>query len=335
MAQRDDLLAGRPPNTFAAMEGTLAVEDGLQLYLEAKDAANAHKRNWNKRFTSIKRLCRMLVAEFGSNRPIASLKPADWTRLMVRARKSFRSPNTLKLCVIEVRTIFNWLAENDYIERVPKFGTGFKSPTADEIAEFTERQRRTHGQRHYSADEIRKQLQLADSPLQKSWVLLGINMGCGAVDMSMLRSYEIDLENGWWRNRRVKTKAPREGKLWRRTVEQLRAYQGHERPDPHSAADEEWFFLNEEGRQFKSSQVRERIRNLIENCGHRRHGVVTYGWRRSFETFASESVDQTAIDLVMGHKDKSMAATYRQSFPEARLVAVAETVEHAVFGEVS
>ena len=49
-----------------------------------------------------------------------------------------------------------------------------------------------------------------------------------------------------------------------------------------------------------------------------------------FETIAGETGDQVAVDHVMGHADRSMAAVYRQRISDDRLIKVAESVRQSV-----
>jgi integrase len=51
-----------------------------------------------------------------------------------------------------------------------------------------------------------------------------------------------------------------------------------------------------------------------------------YGLRHTFKTVAGESRDQVAVDRVMGHTDKSMAANYRARISDARLIDVVNVV---------
>ena len=66
-----------------------------------------------------------------------------------------------------------------------------------------------------------------------------------------------------------------------------------------------------------------------------RPGVGFYSLRRTFETVAGETLDQPAVDLVMGHTPNAndMAARYRQRIGDERLEAVAEHVRKWLFKE--
>jgi hypothetical protein len=56
-----------------------------------------------------------------------------------------------------------------------------------------------------------------------------------------------------------------------------------------------------------------------------------YSLRHGFETVAGETGDQVAVDAVMGHKDRTMAAHYREGISDERLVAVTNHVRSWLF----
>ena len=58
----------------------------------------------------------------------------------------------------------------------------------------------------------------------------------------------------------------------------------------------------------------------------KRPGLNFYALRHTFETIAGESMDQVAVNHIMGHVDNSMAAAYRERISDDRLRAVVEMV---------
>jgi len=66
---------------------------------------------------------------------------------------------------------------------------------------------------------------------------------------------------------------------------------------------------------------------IVVNAKRQLHQTVGfYSLRRTHETVASETKDQPAIDLSMGHGSPDMASLYRQRLGDDRLEAVAKHV---------
>jgi integrase len=69
-----------------------------------------------------------------------------------------------------------------------------------------------------------------------------------------------------------------------------------------------------------------RFARLLKRLELNRPGVGFYTLRHVFRTVADGARDPVATDLIMGHADGSMGATYRERIDAARLVAVANHV---------
>ena len=70
---------------------------------------------------------------------------------------------------------------------------------------------------------------------------------------------------------------------------------------------------------------------LLVKLGLKRPRLGFYGLRHSFRTAADSAGDRSAIDLIMGHSDPSMAAHYVGRIDDGRLEAVAEHVRSWLF----
>ena len=55
-------------------------------------------------------------------------------------------------------------------------------------------------------------------------------------------------------------------------------------------------------------------------------GRTFYDLRHTFATIAGGSLDQVAVNAIMGHADASMAAAYRETIADSRLLAVVNHV---------
>lgn len=62
-----------------------------------------------------------------------------------------------------------------------------------------------------------------------------------------------------------------------------------------------------------------------------RHGLGFYALRHTFETIAGESLDQVAVNHIMGHVDPSMAGVYRERISDERLQHVVDVVHRWLF----
>ncbi|MFH1923060.1 MAG: hypothetical protein ABIP48_24615, partial [Planctomycetota bacterium] len=77
------------------------------------------------------------------------------------------------------------------------------------------------------------------------------------------------------------------------------------------------------------------FRGLLKSLGLYRPGVGHYSLRHVFRTVADETLDFPAVNLVMGHVDRTMGATYRERIDDDRLVAVTEHVRGWLFDQAN
>ena len=70
---------------------------------------------------------------------------------------------------------------------------------------------------------------------------------------------------------------------------------------------------------------------LLAKTGLNRAGLSFYALRHTFETIAGESLDQIAVNAIMGHVDSTMAAVYRERIGDDRLLAVTDHVRRWLF----
>jgi integrase len=121
-------------------------------------------------------------------------------------------------------------------------------------------------------------------------------------------------------------------------VKAIKAYLA-KRPPPRDEANDGLLFITKYGKPWAKTAVdnpvTKEMRKLIDEVGIKRPGLGFYGLRRTFETQGGESLDQVAVDFIMGHAppDGDMSAVYRQRISDERLVAVTEHVREWLFGK--
>jgi integrase len=135
---------------------------------------------------------------------------------------------------------------------------------------------------------------------------------------------------------RPKTAVERRAKLWTETIVSLRSSIADRPPAKHEE-DDDLVFITKYGKPWaksgKSNPISVEFRKLLASLTLYRQGLNFYALRHTFETIASGSRDQVAVNHVMGHADASMAAVYREKIEDDRLVAVADHVHDSLFGD--
>jgi len=175
----------------------------------------------------------------------------------------------------------------------------------------------------------------------KAMILLGTNCGFGNNDVARLSKSNVDLKTEWLVFPRPKTGVPRRAKLWPETIDAIKTVL-KKRPEPKDPDDADYVFVT----KMKHSWAKETAGNnpvslmfkkLLKEEELYRPGVGFYSLRRTFETVAGETLDQPAIDLVMGHTPHAndMSARYRQRVNDERLEMVAEHVRKWLFPPVT
>jgi integrase len=269
--------------------------------------------------------CSKVVADFfGRGRSLESLRPGDFDRY----RSSFPatwSPVMTNHHLRHVRAIFKWANDRELTERPIKYQSGLELASKDKIRKHLAGKE----QKLFSAQEIHALLASATVPM-KAAIMLGINCAYGLADCGQLEQSMIDLKKSWLGQHRNKTGIPREAWLWPETVQAIRAaiavrpattierldayvfLTSHRRP---------WF---EDGANSSPASIAFRKVKIAANCD--RKGIGFYSLRHTFQTVAGDSVDQIAVNLIMGHHDPGMAANYRHGIDPARVKAVCQHV---------
>ncbi|WP_197440207.1 tyrosine-type recombinase/integrase [Polystyrenella longa] len=221
------------------------------------------------------------------------------------------------------------------IDKPVRYGSGFAKPSRKKMRES----RNQSTARMLEAKEIKLLLDDAGPDL-KAMILVGLNCGFGQSDLSSLPQSAID-----WRAKmidypRPKTAIPRRCPLWPETMQAMRDAI-EVRPEPKHPADADLCFLTRRGERWvKISQGEKKawsdslglkFGKLLRKHDLKRPGLNFYALRHTFETIAGESLDQVAVNHIMGHVDNSMSARYRERIGDDRLIAVSNHVRKWLF----
>ena len=325
LREKDYLLAGRTPPTEGEVGTT--TRDLVNTFLTAKETSRDSGEITQRTFDDYYKTCDLIIKQFGKHRLVLDLRPADFDAFRAVLAKT-RGLTALGNEINRIRIVFRYAYESCLLDAPIRFGPSFKRPTKGAIR----KQKAATGPRLYEVDEIRAMLECA-KPQMKAMVLLACNGGLGNGDVGRLEFRHI--KNGWVEYPRPKTGIERRFPLWSETKAALKQVTT-ERKEPANEQDENIIFLTSRRvRWYKGTArcpVSAEFRKLAKAAGVYRERVGFYGLRHVFETIASATMDQPAVDRVMGHGDGSMAAVYRERLDDDRLQRVVDHVRAWLFG---
>ena len=335
---------GKIPET----EERLSVSDLCELFLESREQLYKTGELAARTWRDYQRIANVVAAYF-KERQVEHLTPADFALFRQHLAKG-KSIVTLANLVRVSRVIFRYAKSGGHLEQIPEFGDGFNEPSRKHLRRDRNEQRREHGLKMFTAEQIRLILEHEETSLQiRAMVYLGINAAYGNKDCSQLLRSQITRRGGrhWLEVERVKTQVERRCPLWPETVAALAAVR-EVRPDPRLPADADRVFLTKTGlpwvRDVTSSndevaksfgRLLEQIQTGTDDDGRpvylKRRGLSFYALRHTVETIGDEVRDKNALNLILGHVDESMAAIYRERLADERLVDVVEYVRRWLF----
>jgi integrase len=326
--QKDDLHAGRTPRTSG--DG-LTLRQLLNRFLTSKkrllDSGDITALTWRDYYEA----CARVAKSIRVSRLVSNLAADDFEGLRADLSQT-RGPTALANDITRIRSVFKYGYDSGLIDRPVRFGPAFKKPSRRVLRKV----RHDNGPWMFEAAEVRRILDAAD-PQLRAMILLGANCGFGNTDCAMLTLRHIDLEAGWIDFPRPKNENPRRCPLWPETLAAIREVL-ESRPDSRKAEDAELVFLTVKGGRWAKVGDRplsKRMRTLLQRLGIHRKGLGFYCLRRTFEAVAGETIDQPAVDRIMGHIPAAddMAARCRQRISDDRLRAVTEHVRGWLFRE--
>ncbi len=324
-----------PPEEEATGVTVADLVNHFLAYKEGKrDAGELAVRSWRALYDT----CAHVVKVFGRSRIVDGLTPNDFAKLKAALAKG-RGACSVRNEMQRVRCVFRYALDNRLIDRPPAYGSQFDKPPIKQVRRERRLAKAKNGSRMFDAAEIRAMLSEAKQPL-RTMVLLAVNAGMGAADLSELPLSSVDLDRGILDYPRIKTETDRLCVLWPETIAAIRDWLAR-RPKAKSQADDGLLFLTVRGARWLKVSLRgspkdaigQEFKKVCKRLGIKRAGLGFYGLRRSFRTVADEALDRVATDLIMGHVDVSMAGHYREHVTEARLRAVVEHVRRWLFPE--
>jgi integrase len=338
LAEKDDLLDGRVPRSRLDANAA-SLKDLCNQFLTTKKSMFDTGELSVHSFTDYHRVCETLVETFGGERLLTDLRPDDFELLRTNWAKTW-GPVRLGGEINRVRIVFNYAFKNGLIDRPIRYGEGFNRPSKKTLRLA----RAEKGVCMFEAAELRKMIGAASQPL-KAMLLLAINSGLGNSDIGQMALTAVDLKMKWLDYPRPKTGVQRRCPLWPETIKAIAEWL-KKRPGPSDADDARLLFLtvrgaawhktklvcDENGRpkRLNDQPITHECRKLLDRLkikGNRNF----YAIRHTFETIGGESLDQVAVNAIMGHDDGSMASNYRERVTDERLQRVVEHVRAWLF----
>jgi len=339
--QQDDLRAGRVPRSKD--EAGLRLADLCNKFLAGKRIDQSAGRLSPRTYVEYARTCGLLIDIFGRDRLVSDLGPVDFETLYNKLSDK-HGLTTIGREVTMVRSVFKYGLEMDLLDKAVKFGPRFKSPSKTDKRKLRGKNKREHGARVFTAEEIRRLIEAAPAQL-RAMIFLGINGGLGNSDLANLPKSALDLDGGWIDYPRVKSGIDRRVPLWPETVAALRAVIG-KTIKAKDAADADMVFLTRTGQRWvrydliekeneagklevtgrADDAVAKAFAKLVRELDIYRRGLSFYTLRHNCETIGGGCRDQVAVDQILGHCDNTMSAEYREHVEDERLRAVVDHI---------
>lgn len=315
------------PAADAPREPKLTIGEACELFLESKKQMKDSLENLPRTYADYARTCDRVRAFWGDAREVESLAPKDFS-----AYKKWRAETcnvvTVGNEVTRVKSLLKWLEASQLIATVAT-GPDFRKPSK----KVMRRHRRLNGAKIFSADEVHMLIHEAGTAM-RAMIYLAINCGFHNIDCESLpvSLAKVACETGWVEYARSKTEVERRCPLWPETVDALRQAivlreELAARSDPTDGLSEHQnAFVLASGKPFNMNSVPicKRFQQIRKNAFVHKGGF--YWFRHTFATIGGESLDQVAVDSIMGHVDPSMSAVYRHEISDKRLLHVTETV---------
>ena len=300
----------------------ITVRDAFNAFLTAKKKAVEAKSLSSRSWEDYKRTLKRLSISIGENRAIDAITQHDFDAYRMRFATT-NNPVSVGNEITRIKTALKWLTKSKVCKQ-HEFGPDFRKPTAL----VARRHKRAAGVKLFEPGQI---LSLLDESglRMRCMILLGINCAYHNSDCEtlLLTQLKAALKTGIIEHARSKTEIERACPLWPETLEAAKNWI-ERRPD--SKSDLAFVLPNGKPLSTTNADVAKRFRAVREAADIPLGG---FSWlRKTFATYASESLDQVAVNFIMGHVDASTPGVYRQLIREKRLHKVTEHLRAWLFG---
>ncbi|HBE70981.1 MAG TPA: integrase [Planctomycetaceae bacterium] len=276
-----------------------------------------------------KATCEFLVGEVGKTLPAKLCGPQRFESIRLALARRYNINGQSKR-IGQIRSIFTTAHEDAITDTPPNFGRSFRKPSAAAFRKL----RAAKGDQSFSPSEIHALLAAAKVNM-RAMILLGLQAGFGNEDCAALPRTAI--RDGWLTWARVKTSVQRRVPLWPETELAISKAIEH----ANSKGEDSLCFIGLRGKHYISpKKTGGRVTGefvTTRNSAGVNPARTFYDLRRTFETVASSTVDQPAIDAIMGHtpSESNMPARYRQGLlPDYRLRGVVDCVREWLGGDI-
>jgi len=323
--------------SIACVDESLTLGELVKRYLqEVKNRVDAHELSLRTLDSYLRELTKF-AGFIGADVDVSALRPEHFARYMEHLTRARKLGNCARRRVrTDITAMLNFGRKNGWYPAVPT-GAAWRSPPIDRASLRQARMRA--GKTDYSdrlptGDEIDKLLAGA-TPSFKAIILLMINAGLGPADIGRLKWRHLDLEHGRLTFPRPKTGVERRAYIWKKTRRALLTVQKLKRIAAAIAKNGEDapIFISEQGNLMYRESLRTAevevdgvkcrkvvgvkvenavsitVRRLIKITGLP-PGLKPYSLRHAAKTYAKASRDPDAVNLMMGHQDRSIPGVY-------------------------
>jgi integrase len=306
-----DLYAGRAVRAAAVTDGT-SLKDLFNRVLADWEADVDAGKLESDTHTAQKRTLRRFLKFTGPARPWSDLCPDDFTAYAAHLHRIKLGPYSFNRERAYILAAFNHADGQDWIERAPKFGKGFRRMPLGKMRE-------AKVVRCFESTDVNALLGIASDELF-AMILLGLNGGFGPSDCGALPWSRVELANALIRFPRVKNNIPRTMPVWPETLAALRSLRA-------SRPDDELVFRTKYGNAWTDNSVAHEFAKLAERAGLKlEKGVGINACRHTFATLANEVRDTDARRHIMGRKLPNLDDIYVETLFVARLRSVTDHV---------
>lgn len=253
------------------------------------------------------RALRRFVKFIGPSRAWNTLTPSEFARYgkHLRSKLGGYSYNRERAAIV---AMFNFADEQDWIDRVPKFGKLFRRVPRGEL-------RADKRGRLVSKAEIKLLLSTA-KPQMWAMILLAVNAGMGPKDIAAIPWDAIDESTGRVSFPRVKNNIPRAFYLWPETLKAMQAIRGESR----------LVFRTRAGNEWNGIAIAHQIQRHRKTVKKLARPITMYDFRHTFATHANEVRDTDARRHIMGRLLPNLDDVYVEGLFEQRLKRVTDHV---------